>query len=83
MRDAEVSEKLLEWYDRSARVMPWRIGPAERKAGQRPDPYRIWLSEVMLQQTTVAAVTAYFTRFVALVFYHGNDYVENGERAHH
>lgn len=65
MRDAEVSEKLLEWYDRSARVMPWRIGPAERKAGQRPDPYRIWLSEVMLQQTTVAAVTAYFTRFVA------------------
>ena len=43
--------------------MPWRVGPAERAAGQRPDPYRIWLSEVMLQQTTVAAVRAYFHRF--------------------
>ncbi|MGV8955986.1 MAG: A/G-specific adenine glycosylase, partial [Cypionkella sp.] len=45
--------------------MPWRIGPAERAAGVRPDPYRIWMSEVMLQQTTVAAVSAYFRRFVA------------------
>ena len=45
--------------------MPWRIGPAERAAGVRPDPYRIWLSEVMLQQTTVAAVRAYFLRFTA------------------
>ena len=44
--------------------MPWRIGPAARAAGARPDPYRIWLSEVMLQQTTVAAVSGYFTRFV-------------------
>ena len=43
--------------------MPWRIAPAERSAGVRPDPYRIWLSEVMLQQTTVAAVRAYFLRF--------------------
>lgn len=43
--------------------MPWRIGPAERKAGLRPDPYRVWLSEVMLQQTTVAAVRDYFHRF--------------------
>lgn len=65
MRDAEVSEALLAWYDRAARVMPWRVGPAERAAGVRPDPYRVWLSEVMLQQTTVAAVTGYFTRFVA------------------
>ncbi len=54
---------LLAWYDRHARVMPWRIGPAARRAGERPDPYRIWLSEVMLQQTTVAAVRGYFTRF--------------------
>ena len=45
--------------------MPWRIGPAERAGGVRPDPYRIWLSEVMLQQTTVAAVRAYFLRFTA------------------
>ncbi len=45
--------------------MPWRTGPAERRAGTRPDPYRVWLSEVMLQQTTVAAVRAYFHRFTA------------------
>ena len=56
MRDGQVSERLLAWYDRSARVMPWRVGPAARAAGVRPDPYRIWMSEVMLQQTTVAAV---------------------------
>ncbi|MEO6299667.1 MAG: A/G-specific adenine glycosylase [Paracoccaceae bacterium] len=42
--------------------MPWRIGPLD---GGRPDPYRVWLSEVMLQQTTVAAVRGYFQRFVA------------------
>ncbi|MBI1220203.1 MAG: A/G-specific adenine glycosylase [Rhodobacteraceae bacterium] len=64
MRDGQViSARLLAWYDRSARVMPWRIGPADRAAGVRPDPYRIWLSEVMLQQTTVAAVRDYFHRF--------------------
>jgi A/G-specific adenine glycosylase len=45
--------------------MPWRVSPADRKAGVRPDPYRVWLSEVMLQQTTVAAVQAYFLRFIA------------------
>ena len=66
MRDANESEAtaaLLEWYDGAARVMPWRVGPADRRAGQRPDPYRVWLSEVMLQQTTVAAVRDYFRRF--------------------
>jgi len=57
---------LLDWYDRNARVMPWRVGPAERAAGLRPDPYRIWLSEVMLQQTTVAAVRDYFIKFTGL-----------------
>ncbi|CAM4060117.1 NUDIX domain-containing protein [Palleronia rufa] len=66
MRDADLSDGLLAWYDRHARVMPWRIGPAERKAGLRPDPYRVWLSEIMLQQTTVAAVRAYFVRFTDL-----------------
>ncbi|TMV57314.1 A/G-specific adenine glycosylase, partial [Thioclava sp. BHET1] len=45
--------------------MPWRVGPEARRAGIRPDPYRIWLSEVMLQQTTVAAVRDYFRRFTA------------------
>ena len=58
-----VATILLGWYDKHARVMPWRVPPADRAADIRPDPYRIWLSEVMLQQTTVAAVRAYFVRF--------------------
>ncbi|MES2435328.1 MAG: A/G-specific adenine glycosylase [Pseudomonadota bacterium] len=65
MRDAEVSQRLLAWYDRSARLMPWRVSPADKLAGVRANPYRVWMSEVMLQQTTVAAVTAYFQRFTA------------------
>jgi A/G-specific adenine glycosylase len=65
LRDNQLSDALLEWYDRHARVMPWRVAPLARAAGVRPDPYRIWLSEVMLQQTTVAAVKAYFERFIA------------------
>ncbi len=52
--------RLLAWYDRAARVLPWRIAPHSDAA---PDPYRIWLAEVMLQQTTVAAVAGYFARF--------------------
>lgn len=63
MRDEVIAPALLAWYHRSARVMPWRVGPEERRAGVRPDPYRVWLSEVMLQQTTVAAVRDYFRRF--------------------
>ena len=66
LRQDELPKALLEWYDRHARVMPWRTGPAARRAGERPDPYRVWLSEVMLQQTTVAAVRDYFARFTAL-----------------
>jgi A/G-specific adenine glycosylase len=45
-------------------MLPWRVGPAERARGERPDPYRVWLSEVMLQQTTVKAVVPFFHRFV-------------------
>lgn len=64
MRDADrLSAELLAWYDANARVLPWRVSPADRAAGLRPDPYRVWLSEVMLQQTTVAAVKDYFHRF--------------------
>lgn len=64
MRDGgEAAAALLRWYDGAARVLPWRIGPAERASGIVPDPYRVWLSEVMLQQTTVAAVKGYFHRF--------------------
>jgi A/G-specific adenine glycosylase len=57
--------ELLAWYDRQARILPWRVSPADRAAGVRPDPYRVWLSEIMLQQTTVAAVGPYFARFLA------------------
>ena len=57
---------LLDWYDTHARVLPWRISPADRKRGILPDPYAVWLSEVMLQQTTVAAVKSYFHRFTTL-----------------
>jgi A/G-specific adenine glycosylase len=51
---------LLAWYDRHRRRLPWRASP-----GARPDPYRVWLSEIMLQQTTVKAVGPYFERFTA------------------
>lgn len=57
------STALLDWYDGHARTLPWRVSPAERARGVMPDPYRVWLSEVMLQQTTVATVKAYFERF--------------------
>nr|WP_210338869.1 A/G-specific adenine glycosylase [Devosia sp. WQ 349K1] len=60
------SDGVLRWYDAHARDLPWRVSPEARKQGIKPDPYRIWLSEVMLQQTTVAAVKAYFTRFISL-----------------
>ena len=60
-----LSADLLAWYERHARILPWRVGPAERRRGLRPDPYRVWLSEIMLQQTTVKAVAPYFQKFVA------------------
>ena len=59
------SARLLRWYDRCARDLPWRTGPAARKKGVRPDPYAGWLSEIMLQQTTVATVTPRFAEFLA------------------
>ena len=55
---------LLKWYDNHARILPWRVSPADRRLGEVPDPYRIWLSEIMLQQTTVAVVKAYFQKFI-------------------
>ncbi len=65
MRDRPDSADLLTYYDHNARRMPWRVGPTERADGVRPDPYRVWMSEIMLQQTTVAAVKDYFERFTA------------------
>lgn len=51
---------LLAWYDRHARLLPWRA-----RKGEKTDPYRVWLSEIMLQQTTVKAVAPYYARFLA------------------
>jgi A/G-specific adenine glycosylase len=56
-----VGDGLLAWYDRSRRTLPWRAAP-----GEKPDPYAVWLSEVMLQQTTVAAVGAFYAKFLTL-----------------
>ncbi|MGK2741459.1 A/G-specific adenine glycosylase [Tepidicaulis sp. LMO-SS28] len=57
---------LLTWYGRHARVLPWRVGPQKGRAGsKKPDPYKVWLSEIMLQQTTVATVGPYFMDFIA------------------
>lgn len=58
-QSSAVAGRLLDWYDASARQLPWRSPPGMRP----PDPYRVWLSEVMLQQTTVAAVRPYFAAF--------------------
>ncbi len=66
MRELEMSNTLLDWYDRHARDLPWRVSPSDRAAGVCPDPYRVWLSEIMLQQTTVAAVKSYYERFTSL-----------------
>lgn len=60
------AQAVLAWYDKHARTLPWRVSPQDRARGVRPDPYKVWLSEVMLQQTTVAAVQKYFLRFTAL-----------------
>ena len=59
------ARRLLSWYDRHHRDLPWRIAPAHAARGEKPDPYRVWLSEVMLQQTTVQAVKPYFAAFTA------------------
>jgi A/G-specific adenine glycosylase len=59
-RRANLAQDLLAWYDANRREFPWRA-----KAGERPDPYRVWLSEIMLQQTTVVTVAPYYQRFLA------------------
>lgn len=60
------ADAVLAWYDRHARALPWRVAPGDRARGVRPEPYRVWLSEIMLQQTTVAVVGRYFARFLDL-----------------
>jgi A/G-specific adenine glycosylase len=58
-KQASLSDQLLAWYDIHRRVLPWRA-----PAGKRADPYRVWLSEIMLQQTTVQAVASYYRKFL-------------------
>ena len=60
--DPMPAARLLAWYDVFARDLPWRTPPGSQGT---PDPYRVWLSEIMLQQTTVAAVRPYFAHFTA------------------
>ena len=62
MDAAALRSALLTWYDAQARDLPWRARPG---SGRRTDPYRVWLSEVMLQQTTVPHATPYFLTFTA------------------
>ncbi|WP_459674827.1 A/G-specific adenine glycosylase [Acidisoma sp. 7E03] len=61
MRSSPSVARLLDWYARHRRSLPWRAEP-----GEAADPYRVWLSEIMLQQTTVAAVIPYYERFLSL-----------------
>ena len=58
--EAPSVRRLLNWYDRYRHDLPWRAAP-----GEIPDPYRVWLSEIMLQQTTVATAKSYFESFLA------------------
>jgi A/G-specific adenine glycosylase len=58
---SEIGKALLAWYDRARRELPWRA-----RANEQSDPYAVWLSEIMLQQTTVAAVKAYYQKFLTL-----------------
>jgi A/G-specific adenine glycosylase len=60
-QQSRIPAKLLAWYDVHRRVLPWRA-----PKGKRADPYRVWLSEIMLQQTTVQAVAGYYRKFLAL-----------------
>lgn len=57
-----IAAQLLHWYDSNARDLPWRARPGSNA----PDPYRVWLSEVMLQQTQVATVKPYFAKFTQM-----------------
>ncbi len=61
---ALISKILLRWYGENGRILPWRVSPKDLESGQTPDPYKVWLSEIMLQQTTVKTVIPYFQKFL-------------------
>jgi A/G-specific adenine glycosylase len=63
-QEGSLAGRLLAWYDAHHRDLPWRVAPAVLAKGMQPDPYHVWLSEIMLQQTTVEAVKPYFRKFL-------------------
>lgn len=63
MTNGNITTALLDHYHENGRELPWRKGAKARQKGERPLPYHVWLSEIMLQQTTVAAVIPYFEKF--------------------
>jgi A/G-specific adenine glycosylase len=63
--DSPIPQLLLDWYDRHARALPWRVAPGNARPDDPSWPYRVWMSEIMLQQTTVAAVKPYYAKFIA------------------
>ncbi len=60
----KLRQNLLDWYDVQGRTLPWRIRPEDRAAGVIADPYRIWLSEIMCQQTRIQTVIPYHAKFM-------------------
>ena len=60
LKPREIARRVLAWWDVHRRDLPWRAAP-----GETPDPYRVWLSEILLQQTTASAAAPYFLKFVA------------------
>lgn len=58
--------RILAWYDKHARRLPWRLPPSARETGGHPDSYAVWVSEIMLQQTRVETVIPYFERWLEL-----------------
>ena len=64
--NSKATRQIIDWYDANARVLPWRIAPINSQPHFLPDPYFVWLSEIMLQQTQVITVQAYFQKFISL-----------------
>ena len=60
----KLTRSLLRWYEKKGRRLPWRVSPYDLKTGIKPDPYKVWVSEIMLQQTTVGTVIPYFNQFI-------------------
>jgi len=62
---SDMRAALLRWYDEQGRTLPWRVRPEDRASGKIPNPYAVWLSEVMSQQTTLTHATPYWEKFLA------------------